>query len=158
MTALSISFVLMIFSIYFFNAKPYAAAQSTVLIGMEGIQWNDKKHAFNDAIEDAPGLANYPRLLLIRTITEQWVMMSSEERKEAYQLVNEESVKALEQEPENWRIHYILARFYQISTTDDTSRLVEADKHVIKLEELAPGTVEARIAREVNDKVHEVLK
>ena len=157
-TALSITFVLMIFSIYFFNAKPYAAAQSTVLIGMEGIQWNDKKNAFNDAIEDAPGLANYPRLLLIRTITEQWVMMSSEERKEAYQLVNEESVKALKQEPENWRLHYILARFYQISTTDDASRLIEADKHVIKLEELAPGTVEARIAREVNDKVHEVLK
>ena len=158
MAALPITFVLMILSIYFFNAKPFASAQSTVLIGMEGIQWNDKKNAFNDAIEDATGLANYPRLLFIKTITEQWGMMRSEERKEAYQLVNEESVKALKQEPENWRLHYILARFYQISTTDDASRLIEADKHVIKLEELAPGTVEARIAREVNDKVHEVLK
>ena len=157
-TALSITFLLMIFSIYFFNAKPFSSAQSTVLIGMEGNQWHEKSEAFYDAIEDAPGLANYPRLLLIRTVTEQWVMMAAEDRNEAYKLVTEESVKALNQEPENWRVHYILARFYQISTTDDPSRLDQADKHVKKLEELAPGTVEAGLAREVNDKVHEVLQ
>ena len=148
----------MIYSVYFFNAKPFASAQSTVLIGIEGNQWNEKSKAFYDAIGDAPGLANYPRLLLIKTITEQWITMTAEERNEAYHVVIEQSDKALDQEPENWRVHYILARFYQISTTDNSSRLDKADQHVQKLEELAPGTVEAQLAREVNNKVHEVLK
>ena len=157
-TVFLITFVLMIYSVYFFNAKPFASAQSTVLIGIEGNQWNEKSKAFYDAIGDAPGLANYPRLLLIKTITEQWITMTAEERNEAYHIVIEQSDKALDQEPENWRVHYILARFYQISTTDNPSRLDKADQHVQKLEELAPGTVEAQLAREVNNKVHEVLK
>ena len=157
--AISICLVLstgaMLFSIYWFNLKPYNAAQHTVQVGIPNQIWDSKKEAFEDAVGTAPGLANYPRILMIQSITTEWINFSLEERQEAYELVERESVKAIKQEPENWRIFYVLARFYQMSATEDQNRLDKADEFVTKTEELAPGTTEAKLARELSVKLNE---
>ena len=92
---------------------------------------------------------------MIQSITTEWINFSLEERQEAYELVERESVKAIKQEPENWRIFYVLARFYQMSATEDQNRLDKADEFVTKTEELAPGTTEAKLARELSVKLNE---
>ena len=147
----------MLFSIYWFNLKPYSAAQYTVQLGIPNQTWDLKREAFENAVKSAPGLANYPRLLMVQNITSEWLNFSLQERQEAYELVEKESAKAIKQESENWRIFYILARFYQMSATDDQNRLDKADEFVTKTEELAPGTMEAKIARELSVKLNEAF-
>ncbi len=147
----------MLFSIYWFNLKPYNAAQHTVQLGIPNQIWDLRKEAFEDAVRTAPGLANYPRLLMVQSITSEWMNYPLQARQEAYELVEKESVKAINQEPENWRIFYVLARFYQMSATEDQNRLDKADEFVDKTEELAPGTVEAKLARELSVKLNEAF-
>lgn len=143
----------MLFSIYWFNLKPYNAAQHTVQLGIPNQIWDLKKESFEDAVRTAPGLANYPRLLMVQSITSEWINFPLQARQEAFELVEKESVKAIKQEPENWRIYYVLARFYQMSATEDQNRLDKADEFVTKTEELAPGTMEAKLARELSVKL-----
>ena len=52
----------------------------------------------------------------------------------------------------------MLARFYQIASTDNPSLMDKSDYYVNRIEELAPGTIEAKIAREVNNRAHEFHK
>ena len=147
----------MLFSIYWFNLRPYNAAQHTVQIGIPNQIWESKKEAFENAVTTAPGLANYPRLLMIQGITSEWLNFSPQARQDAYEVVERESVKAIKQEPENWRIFYVLSRFYQMSATEDQNRLDKADEFVTKIEELAPGTTEAKLARALSTKLNEAF-
>jgi hypothetical protein len=94
---------------------------------------------------------------MVQSITSEWMNYPLQARQEAYELVEKESVKAINQEPENWRIFYVLARFYQMSATEDQNRLDKADEFVDKTEELAPGTVEAKLARELSVKLNEAF-
>ena len=52
----------------------------------------------------------------------------------------------------------MLARFYQIASSDNKSLMDKADYYVNRVEELAPGTIEAQIARNVNNRAHEFHK
>ena len=66
-------------------------------------------------------------------------------------------MKGLVLEPENWRLYYSLARFYQIATLSDISLLARADHYTDMTTKLAPKTLEANIIRDVNRQLHELI-
>ena len=158
-TASIILIPIIIYSIYSFSIKTYTAAQHTVYLTADNYpSWEQKVSVYNSAISDAPGLANYPRILMIEGIAEDWYEFTPEIKLEAYDIVEKAAIDGLNQEPEGWRLTYMLARFYQIASTDNPSLMDKSDYYVNRIEELAPGTIEAKIAREVNNRAHEFHK
>ena len=148
-----------LYSIYSFSIKTYLAAQNTVyLVSSTYPSWEDRVYVYNSAIKDAPGLANFPRILMIEGIAEDWYEFSPEIKLQAYSIVEQAASDGLKQEPESWRLSYMLARFYQIASSDNKSLMDKADYYVNRVEELAPGTIEAQIARNVNNRAHEFHK
>ena len=155
-TASIILIPIIIYSIYSFSIKTYTAAQHTVYLTAGNYpSWEQKVSVYNSAINDAPGLANYPRTLMIEGIAEDWYEFTPEIKLDAYNIVEKAAIDGLDQEPEGWRLTYMLARFYQIASADNPSLMDKADYYVARIEELAPGTIEAKIAREVNNRAHE---
>ena len=155
-TASIILIPVIIYSIYSFSIKTYTAAQHSVYLTADNYpSWEQKVSVYNSAINDAPGLANYPRTLMIEGIAEDWYEFTPEIKLDAYNIVEKAAIDGLEQEPEGWRLTYMLARFYQIASADNPSLMDKADYYVDRIEELAPGTIEAKIAREVNNRAHE---
>ena len=146
-----------LYSIYSFSIKTYTASQNTVYLTSNTYpSWEDKVYIYNSAIKDAPGLANFPRILMIEGIAEDWYDFSPEIKLQAYSIVEQAASDGIKQEPEGWRLAYILARFYQIASSDNKRLMDKADYYVNRVEELAPGTIEAQMARNVNNKAHEL--
>ncbi len=147
---------IIIYSIYSFSIKTYTASQHIVYLTADNYpSWEEKVSVYNSAINDAPSLANYPRILMIEGIAEDWYEFTPEIKIDAYNIVEKAAIDGLDQEPESWRLTYILARFYQIASTDNPSLMDKADYYVDRIEELAPGTVEAKVARDINNRAHE---
>ena len=147
------------YSIYSYSVKTYTAAQHTVYLTYDTYpSWEEKVDVYDSAITDAPNLANYPRVLMIEGIAQDWYLFSPEIKLDALTIVEQAALDGLKQEPENWRLTYMLARFYQIASSDNKNLMDKADYYVNKTESLAPGTDEAQVARDINNQAHEYHK
>lgn len=96
--------------------------------------------AFQRATAFKP-LANDPRLLLFKKVTERWDVLRTQSRTEAERmltLVNAEAIAALEDEPENWQIYVSLAKFYRVVSASAPEYEDVARRYLEKSMELAP--------------------
>ena len=96
--------------------------------------------AFQRATAFKP-LANDPRLLLFKKVTERWDVLRTQSRTESERmlaLVNAEAVAALEDEPENWQIYVSLAKFYRVVSASAPEYEDAARRYLEKSMELAP--------------------
>lgn len=98
------------------------------------------RSAFQRATDFKP-LANDPRLLLFKKVTERWEVLRATSRVEAERmlaLVNAEAAAALEDEPENWQIYVSLAKLYRVVSTSAPEYEDAARRYLEKSMELAP--------------------
>ena len=96
--------------------------------------------AFQRATAFKP-LANDPRLLLFKKVTERWDVLRTQSRTESERmltLVNAEAIAALEDEPENWQIYVSLAKFYRVVSASAPEYEDVARRYLEKSMELAP--------------------
>ena len=122
--------------------RPYNSAMTVVQGALGQGTWVQKEEVLTRSISEFPGLANYPRIILISQATEGALEMSDEEFSSAVDVVGREAEAGLKDEPENWRIRAITAQFYQVASSRDRTYLAVAREHIDAAAELAPRTRE----------------
>lgn len=122
--------------------RPYNSAMTVVQGAIGQGTWVQKQEVLTRSISEFPGLANYPRIILISQATEGAQEMSDEEFSRAVDAVGTEAEAGLKEEPENWRIRAITAQFYQVASSRDRAYLAVAREHIDAAAELAPRTRE----------------
>ena len=125
-------------------------AASTILTVTEQVSSVDSILSEVDrSIETFPALANYPRLVLINNVGSVWGELSEEESGRAMAMVEREAARAIESEPENWRIHIAMVHMYRdviIKGGADFDYLDAAKPYLDKSALLAPERIEIREA------------
>ena len=140
-------------SLVFFNVRQFTAATAVVQTSDPQISWADRFSFFEESIGDFPGLANYPRLLLMSQVTNNIGTLNVDELNAALELIEREGAEALKAEPESWRIHLSLARFYQLISQVDPSSLETARQHIDEGVRLAPKTLDADATRREQERL-----
>ncbi len=126
----------------FYAFMPFSSAMTVVQGAIGQGTWDQKEEVLTRSISEFPGLANYPRIILISQATEGAQDMSDEEFAMAVATVGVESEAGLEDEPQNWRIRALTAQFYQVASSRDRSYLTVAREHIDEAAVLAPRTRE----------------
>ena len=152
-----IIFGLLAISIYFLNVKPFNAAVAIVQTSDPSITWDQRFGYFEQAIDEFPALANYPRLLLLSQVSNNIQVLTPEELETALTLIEREAVQGLIDEPENWRIHVGMAHFYQIAAQIDVSLLDKAKIYVEQADKLAPRTIEVIAVRDEQKRLEGIV-
>jgi hypothetical protein len=130
-------------SLWFFNFRPYAAAKTVLQTTNPNITWTQRLALFQESIDEFPALANYPRVFLIAQVSGDIRRMSGQELEQALAMIEREGRDALKGEPESWRVHVSLARFYQIASQQiDAVYLNVARVHMDEALRLAPRTLD----------------
>ena len=148
---------LAITSLTLFNARSYSAAAATVVAIRETASWSDRIENYRLSIDEFPGLANYPRLLLASDAIDRMLKMTDEEFQLTVDLVAAQVAVGLEAEPQNWRLEATTAAFYQVAARRDRSYLEAARQHVDRSVELAPRTREVATVLEQQVHLEELL-
>lgn len=131
----------LILSVYV-NYRTYNAAVSILRVSNQSNTFEQTLGNFKESIDTFSPLANYPRLILFRGISENWESLSDAQAEEALITLDRESKLAIESEPENWRIYVELARLYKKASTFDPKYLERADSYLDTASELAPNRIE----------------
>lgn len=124
------------------NHAIYSSARSIIRMDVaDAANTPDQlRGAFQRATDFKP-LANDPRLLLFKKVTERWDVLRTQSRTESERmltLVNAEAIAALEDEPENWQIYVSLAKFYRVVSASAPEYEDVARRYLEKSMELAP--------------------
>lgn len=130
--------VSLIWSLYNYNYKPYQAAQASSELLRVSL-WTDISANFNRSVDEFPALANISRRLMIDHVGCGIATMGHADYVEAVDLVAKEGQEALRIEPQNWRIHIALAKFYQLAYDRNSIYSELADAHVQEALKLAPN-------------------
>ena len=142
MYGLVVVLALVSLNIYYFSYRPYSAATAVVKTGDPTITWDRRFEYFEESIDAFPPLANYPRLILVSQLVDNWDNLTQPEVTAALEIVERESVQALKDEPQSWRINVALTRFYQEASSLDPAYLEKARAHLDMANDLAPETDE----------------
>ena len=73
---------------------------------------------------------------------DNWDTLSDSEARAAMEMVEREAKRAVETEPQGWRIYVRLAHLYQTATPSDSAFLEQARFYLDRASELAPETRE----------------
>ena len=128
-----------IWSLYNYNYKPYQAAQSSGEL-LRASLWTDISANFNRSVDEFPAFANISRRLMIGHVGCGIATMAHTDYVEAVDLVTKEGQEALRIEPQNWRMHIALAKFYQLAHHRNSDYSELANAHVQEALRLAPNT------------------
>jgi hypothetical protein len=129
--------------IYLSNYRPYNAALAIVQTTGSGITWEERFGYYEESIDSFPQLANYPRLILLGQLTDNWAnVVGSNQVARALAIADAEGRNALRSEPEGWRMYVALARFYQAASTIDREHVKLARSYLRTARELAPEVPE----------------
>ena len=71
--------------------------------------------------------------------------------------MKKESARAVVLEPENFRVHYFLSRYYMVAATLQPDLLSEAETYLLTAELLGPRTIESRVGREIYDNWYKIF-
>ena len=149
--------VVLSLSLYFLNIKPYNAASTIVLTSDPSITWERRFELFEQSIDQFPALANYPRLLLVSQVSENLQSLTVEEFETAMSLAENEATQGLIDEPENWRIHVSMARWYQTAAQVDIALLERSRVHIDEADRLAPRTLEVSVLKTEQERLEAIV-
>ncbi|MFQ6030290.1 MAG: O-antigen ligase family protein, partial [Dehalococcoidia bacterium] len=128
-------------SIYFLNYRPYRAATATAGVIDPSITWSQRLDKFDQSVNLFPHLANNPRQILFTMLASNWTLLPEREAERALAMVEIESRRALDAEPQGWQIHAALARFYQSVSIENPARNLDlARSYADGANQLAPKT------------------
>ena len=136
---MTVSFLTIVFSlIYMINYRAYEAASLILRVSNSANSPETAMGYFADSIGTFPPLANYPRLIMFKSLSENWDSLSREQAEDVVLIVENESKEAIKSEPENWRLYVALTEFYQKASSLNSSHLRVARSHLETANELAP--------------------
>ena len=144
-------------SIFYLNIKPFNAATAIVQINTPNITWEQRFGFFEESIDEFPALANYPRLVLLSQVSNNFGSLSPKEFSAGLALIEKEGAQGLAEEPENWRLHAELAHFYQVAAQANVSLLDKSKVHVEEAYKLAPQTIEVNAIREEQERLEGIV-
>ena len=137
-TAVAVVVVLVtVASLFLFNFRPYLAAED-IAQSKRNISWDAKLELLNQAIEDFPGLANYPRRELVDAAARSIKSLPDDEFRKVVDRMEIEARRGLEAEPDNWRLMIALARFYHVASDLDESYVEVASGYANDAAQRAP--------------------
>ena len=144
-------------SIFHLNMKLFNAATAIVQTSAPNITWEQRFGFFEESIDEFPALANYPRLLLLSQVSNNFGSLSPKEFSAGLALIEKEGAQGLAEEPENWRLHVGLAHFYQVAAQADVSLLDKSKVHVEEADKLAPRTIEVNTIRDEQERLEGIV-
>ena len=111
---LGLYFAIIVMVLSLFLNMRFMQAATTVLIVTKGVRGVGQAiETLDKSINAFPPLANYPRLILFNNASTIWPGLTEPERAKLLSSVETEASRAIEQEPQNWRIFLSLAKMYQ---------------------------------------------
>ena len=137
-----IAVLALLFLSVYINFRTFNAAVSILRASNQSNTFGQTLGNFEDSIDTFGPLANYPRLIMFRGISDNWESLSDAQVEEALITLDRESKLAIEGEPENWRIYVELARLYKKASSFDAKYLERADSYLDTATELAPNRIE----------------
>ena len=144
-------------TLFLFSVRPYTAAVAAAKASSGSLPWADRAAYFNQAIQDFPGLANWPRTQLMTAAAHNVADLTDEEFAQLVALITEEGRQALEDEPQNWFLHSSLAQFYQVAATRDIRYLELARAHINTAVNWAPLTYHVNRVRENQEELEQSI-
>ena len=142
-----VALILVSLSIYFLNVRAYNAASALLKVTSSSNSVERALEYFDESISSFGQLANYPRLILFRSLTDNWAALSPREVELALKMIEVEAREAISTEPENWSMYVELAQLYQQASSRDPQYLERAQSYVETAIELAPQRIEVYKAR-----------
>ena len=136
----AVAAVVTVASLFLFNFRPYSAA-GDIERSKHAVSWDERLDLLDQAIEDFPGLANYPRRELVDAAAASIGSMPDDEFRDVVDWVAAEAHRGLKAEPDNWRLMVSLARFYHAASEIDESYVEIAQEYVNDAAQRAPGVV-----------------
>ena len=147
-TALAVvAVVVTIASLFFFNLRPYSAAED-IALSKHAVSWDQRLDLLDQAIEGFPGLANYPRRELVDAAAASIKSLPDDEFRHVVDRVAAEARRGLEAEPDNWRLMISLARFYQAASEMDENYVEVAQEYANDASQRAPAVLKMYSASE----------
>ena len=94
---------------------------------------------------------------MLKEFTQGWPYMTESERKTSINIMEKESPRAIELEPDNFRVHYFLSRYYMVAATLQPDLLKRAQVYLLTAERLGPRTIESRVGRDIYDNWYKIF-
>lgn len=163
--------------VYYQDYRIYNGATSILNTVNPCITWARRLDYFDESIGSFSQLGNYPRLIMITQVTNDWRLLSPDpgraglrqgcprpseseirqpsgvsEVQLALEVVEREGEKVLGTEPRDWRGYVSLATFYGVASAADRTYLARARPYLERALELAPERLEVHqslVAQEV---------
>ena len=132
----------------FANHATYLAASDIVRVARQSNTPEQIREYLVEAIAGFEPLAHVPRIMLFHSTGLHWAVLRTRPRAEVRRtlaLIDAEAAAAVESEPENWRIHEVLARLYDVVASDGYPEYhAVVNHHLERLSELAPNRLPTR--------------
>ena len=94
---------------------------------------------------------------MLKEFTQGWPKMTESERRTSINIMNKESHRAIELEPDNFRVHYFLSRYYMVAASLQPDLLKKAQVYLLTAERLGPLTIESRVGRDIYDNWYKIF-
>ncbi|MBI4199367.1 MAG: O-antigen ligase family protein [Chloroflexi bacterium] len=135
-------FLLLGFSLYFLNYRPYRAAR---LFPVGGVTLDQFVKRAQDSFRAFPPLATLPRQVLLDTLGEHWrERVSPAAAPGLLDLAQTEALGAIRGEPQNPRLYLALAHLYDQAAAAAPVYLQQAEEYLDKGQALAPQALETQ--------------
>ena len=133
---------LVVLGVYFLNVRPYEASKTIVETSnpSPSITWDQRLGLFEQSIDEFGPLANYPRVAMLKALSDNWRTLTEAEAVVALGIVEREAERLIESEPEWWRAYVDLAHVYVMAAALDPDHLIQAREYFDEAVELAPET------------------
>ena len=141
-SALVVTGVVVSGMIYVVNGGPYRGSTEILKSLNEEITWTERVQIYQDTVSAFPPLANYPRIISLNQLTQNWSQLAEDEARIALEHVQKQEDAGLEAEPEEWRLYLALAALYRRSATLNAAYAVRARELVEEALNLAPLRIE----------------
>ncbi len=142
LVGLFVSGVFAVLFINFINLAPLKGSRTIIQTLDPSISWQDRLVLYEEAINAAPPLANYPRQVMFNQLAQNWNNMTPDEQILAAEVADRQGEAGLKAEPEEWRIYFALAGLYQKVRSLDPIYLERARELTNETERLSPNRIE----------------
>lgn len=139
-TGLALLLAVMAAATALFSVVPiYAGAQSALPAANTALPWTIQAGQYRWGMQAFPGLANYLRIYFVGQATVLPEEFGGPELEQWSAVIGALGQEGLAVEPENWRLHTALARYYQAAVARDPQYLEAAQRHTAAALGLAPN-------------------
>lgn len=134
--------VVAVLLINFINLAPLKGSRTIIQTLDPTISWEQRLFLYEESINAAPPLANYPRQVMFNQLAQNWSNMTVDEQRLALEVADRQGEAGLKAEPQEWRIYFALAALYQNVKSLDPTYVERARELTDETARLSPNRIE----------------